>query len=117
MLDPKEAAIMQIPQGFMYRNAFLHGRPKHKKFDDFYIRHPFMDHGKRAKIFAPFDALAGFNELILSKEVHYVEKIELDEDRENDLDRKTEILSSAIKNSRDAREKSIEISVTYYAGS
>ena len=105
---------MQIPQGFIYRRAFLHGRPKHTKFDDFYIRHPFMDHEKRAKIFAPFDALAGFNELILSKEVHYVEKMELDEDRENDLDRKTEILSSAVKNSRDAREKSIEISVTYY---
>lgn len=105
---------MQIPQGFMYRDTFLHGKPKHKKFDDFYIRHPFMDPGKRAKIFAPFDALAGFNELILSKEVHYVEKAELDEERENALNVKMELLASAVKNSRDARDKMIEISITYY---
>lgn len=105
---------MQIPCGFRYTKALLKGRPKHEMFDDFYIKHPFMDTGKRAKIFAPFDALAGFNELILSKEVHYVEKTELSEEQENDLNRKTDILCSVIKNSGDAREKNIQISVNYY---
>ena len=105
---------MQIPYGFRYTKALLKGRPKHEMFDDFYIKHPFMDTGKRAKIFAPFDALAGFNELILAKEVHYVEKTELSEEQENDLNRKIDILSSAIKNSRDARDKNINISVKYF---
>ena len=105
---------MQIPQGFMYRDALKKGRPKHIKFDDFYIRHPFMENSKRAKIFAPFDALTGFSELLMSKEVHYVEKAELDERREKELGLKTDILCNAVKNSRDAREKGIMISVTYY---
>ena len=32
--------------------------------DSFRLRHPSMDPGKRAKIFAPFDALAGFSDAL-----------------------------------------------------
>ena len=105
---------MRIPCSVRYKNALQSGRPMHTKFDEFYARHPFMDTRKRAKIFAPFDALAGFDELILSKEVSYVEKEELGEERVKELDIKLHILGEAVKNSRDAAEKELKIGVTYY---
>ena len=40
------------------------GRPRHGAGDEFRLRHPAMDVGHRAKIFAPFDALAGFRDAI-----------------------------------------------------
>ena len=52
---------MAMPSDFKYKNTFLAGRPKHARTDRFRIRHPEMDHGRRAKIFAPFDALRGFS--------------------------------------------------------
>jgi len=55
-----------MPADFRYRNILLRGRPKHEKTDSFRLRHPSMDIGKRAKIFAPFDALKGFDEAIAS---------------------------------------------------
>ena len=58
-----------IPEGFRFRKAFLHGRPQHAEFDDFSLRHPKMPHGKRAKIFAPFDALRGFGEVLAAEEL------------------------------------------------
>ena len=52
---------MPMPVNFEYRSLFLHGRPKHEKFDDFWRKHPPMDKVHRAKIFSAFDALAGFD--------------------------------------------------------
>lgn len=57
---------MSMPVNFKYRKLFLHGRPKHEKFDDFWRKHPPMGTVHRAKIFAPFDALVGFDEAIES---------------------------------------------------
>ena len=105
---------IHIPEGFRYKDILLSGKPQHIVSDEFRRRHPFMDTGRRAKIFAPFDALVGFSELILSKETVYVKKYELDEEREEMLNRRTDILSSLIRNSKDAREKKIIISVKYY---
>ena len=51
---------MAMPVDFRYREVFLKGRPRHDRYDPFRIRHPSMDRGHRAKIFAPFDALKGF---------------------------------------------------------
>ena len=34
---------MPMPVNFEYRSLFLHGRPKHEKFDDFWRKHPPMD--------------------------------------------------------------------------
>ncbi len=56
-----------MPIDFPYRDVFLQGRPRHPKMDPFWIRHPPMDPGRRAKIFAPFDALRGFNAAILAR--------------------------------------------------
>ena len=103
-----------LPADFPYKDIYLRCRPKHSRFDDFDMRHPSMDTGKRAKIFAPFDALAGFYEMILSKEVAYVPKRIPDEDRADDLDRKLNLLSRLIRNTNDARERQIRLYVTYY---
>ena len=55
---------MPMPISFRYKTLFLMGRPRHEKYDDFWRKHPPMDHVHRAKIFAPFDALAGFDDII-----------------------------------------------------
>ena len=55
---------MEMPAGFSYREVICKGRPLHDGIDPFRIRHPQMDPGRRAKIFAPFDALRGFDEAI-----------------------------------------------------
>ncbi len=56
-----------MPDGFKYGDVFAKGRPRHQKTDPFRIRHPVMDPGKRAKIFAPFDALRGFSAAIMAE--------------------------------------------------
>lgn len=55
---------MQMPPGFKYENIALAGRPTHQKYDRFWLKHPPMSPGRRAKIFSPFAALEGFSELI-----------------------------------------------------
>lgn len=44
-----------------YANAMRCERPVHDVWDEFSYRHPKMKPGQRAKIFAPFDALRGFD--------------------------------------------------------
>ena len=57
-----------IPADFRYMHVLEKGKPEHEKTDPLRIRHPVMPVAKRAKIFAPFDALRGFNEAIKEKE-------------------------------------------------
>ena len=66
-----------IPADFRYREVFLKGKPQHDRFDPFRIRHPSMDRGRRAKIFAPFDALRGFREAIAAKDVPDSNEVQL----------------------------------------
>lgn len=56
--------VMEMPPDFKYLDVYQKGKPTHDRYDRFSIRHPRMDPGKRAKIFAPFDALRGFSEAI-----------------------------------------------------
>ena len=56
------------PPDFPYREVFLRGKPQHTIDEGFGARHPRMSCGKRAKIFAPFDALRGFREAVAGKE-------------------------------------------------
>ena len=48
---------MPEPKNFKYKAVLEHGRPQHEPFDAFRLKHPIMPLQKRAKIFAPFDAL------------------------------------------------------------
>ena len=80
MNTPKKATI---PEGFRYSEVLRRGKPVHEKFDSFSIKHPSMPLEKRAKIFAPFDALKGFNEAISSKDVEYRKTLSDDEIEES----------------------------------
>ena len=105
---------MAMPAGFIYRDVYIQGKPRHEKYDSFSIRHPKMDVGHRAKIFAPFDALKGFNEAVASKDVLYESRrIQPVEDR----DRMNQVLSRLYEltcNSRVAKVNRVQVEVTYY---
>ena len=106
--------VMPMPAGFKYREVFLKGKPRHDYNDPFLIRHPRMPAGRRAKIFAPLDALRGFNEAVAAKNVIYKEQIILSPEEQEELDRRFSILRSLTFNSRMARANQVQISVTYY---
>ena len=106
--------VMTMPADFRYREVFLKGKPRHDQYDPFRIRHPRMNQGHRAKIFAPFDALKGFNEAVSAKEVLYESRIELSPEDAAELDRRLSILHNLTYNSRMARTNRVQVSVTYY---
>ena len=58
---------MQMPAGFKYKDILRRGRPRHEKYDSFWLKHPPMSPSRWAKIFAPFDALDGFDGRIMNK--------------------------------------------------
>ena len=105
---------MAMPADFKYREVFLRGRPQHDRYDYFSIRHPKMNVGKRAKIFAPFDALAGFSEAVAAKNVKYVEKIELCREDLDELNRQLDILHNLTYTGRMARANRVTVRVTYF---
>ena len=111
----QEIGVMAMPSDFAYRDVYAKGKPRHDKYDRFSILHPNMDRGKRAKIFAPFDALKGFSELIGSKQNVYCFKKQLNEDEQNELNRRLTILKNLTYNSRMARQNRVLITATYYA--
>lgn len=106
--------VVPLPEDFKYMSVLLKGRPTHDKYDAFSIRHPKMPNGQRAKQFAPFDALKGFHEAILSKEVRYVPKADLSREAERELNRRLEILHNLTYNSRMARINRPFVTVSYF---
>ncbi len=107
--------VMTMPADFQYRDVFLKGKPRHDRHDAFRIRHPQMDPRKRAKLFAPFDALRGFDFAILMKNELYTDKVSLSPEDQTELDRRFSILRSLTYNSRMARINRVQVTVTYYA--
>ena len=106
---------MPMPEGFRYRDVFLKGKPRHDRQDAFRIRHPQMDVGKRAKIFAPFDALRGFNFAVLMKNELYTDRAVLSPEEREELDQRLSVLQRLTQNGRMARENNVQVTVTYYA--
>ena len=115
--DERASALgyMAMPAGFPYRSVFLHGRPHHEKYDEFWLRHPPMDAAHRAKIFAPFDALAGFSSCIAGKEVEYRERRILSQGEREELDRKISLLRRLTRSGKAARANRPEITVRYFS--
>ena len=105
---------MAKPSNFKYEDTLRRGRPIHEKWDDFWMRHPPMPASRWAKIFAPFDALAGFDDAIKSKEELYVPRIELDEDEKKKLNRTISELHNLTWNSRMARANHVVVSVAFF---
>ena len=103
-----------MPEDFRYKDVLLKGKPQHSKTDTFRLRHPSIDVRKRAKIFAPFDALKGYNEAVAAKNVLYEDKRELNEEDQDELNRRLGILHNLTYNSRMARANNVKITVTYY---
>ena len=83
---------MTMPENFRYKEVLKKGKPGHDRYDYFFIKHPQMPAGKRAKLFAPFDALRGFSEAALTKQEHYVEKIGLEEEERRILNERLSFL-------------------------
>lgn len=107
--------VMPMPADFKYAEVMRKGKPQHERFDPFSIKHPKMDHGKRAKIFAPFDALRGFNFAISRKEIIYVDKPELSYEDETELNRRLDILHNLTFNSHMARQNRPNVTATVYS--
>ena len=101
------------PAMIRYGDIITRGRPIHNG-DLFSRRHPRMTTQHRAKIFAPFAALVGFEEHIRNKEVQYVYKHEPDTDEEWELNRRLCILHGLTANSRLARVNRVVVSVEFY---
>ena len=97
-----------------YGNIIFLDRPVHNG-DLFSRRHPAMTRLNRAKIFAPFAALVGFDERVRRKEITYVPKVELDADEEWELNRRLLILHELTANSKLARANAMDVKVEYYA--
>ena len=112
--NPGVVGYMPMPVSFHYRSTFLQGRPRHERFDDFWRKHPPMDHVHRAKIFAPFDALAGFDECINSKRVLYEEKRILSGSEKDELNEKLTLLHSLTCNGKAARKNRPQVTVTCF---
>lgn len=106
--------VMAMPADFRYRDVFLKGKPQHDRYDTFRIRHPRMDTGHRAKIFSPFDALKGFNEAVISKNVLYRGRISLEKEARDELDRRLHILHNLTYNGRMARQNRVSVTVTFF---
>ena len=97
-----------------YAWAYQRGRPRHRPGDEFSIRHPGMPLSQRAKIFSPFSALKGFEEAIDRKRVRYVDRRELTEEEQRDLDQTLLRLRELTRNSRAAKANRVEATVLYY---
>jgi hypothetical protein len=105
---------VEIPADFKYMSILLKGRPVHEIDDAFSRLHPKMPNGQRANQFAPFDALKGFHEAILSKEAMYEPRVKLNREAERELNRRLDILHNLTFNSRLARIHRPYITVTYF---
>ena len=98
---------------FQYTKTLLAGPPH---YDDVFLRkHPPMDRTHRAKIFAPFDALDGFDHTLKFKDVVYQTQIVLSEDETAALDKRLRLLAQLTKNGRQARENRIVVSIDFFA--
>ena len=106
---------MAMPLDFKYKNVLQRGRPKHNKYDDFYRKHPPMDRVRWAKIFAPFDALDGFDEAVGAKLVQYEERRDLSECEKEELDQKLSTLQTLTYNGRVARQNKPAVKVKYFS--
>ncbi len=70
---------VEIPPDYKYLDVYLMGPPEHHN-DAFLARHPRMDLLRRAKIFAPFDALKGYSEAIAAVQELYEEQSAAEEE-------------------------------------
>lgn len=98
---------------FEYADIINRVRPVHKA-DKFSYKHPRMSSEKRAKIFAPFAALSGYEDSLADKEVIYDIRRVLTDDECFDLDCKIAAIYEKCRNSILARENSVKVRILYF---
>lgn len=98
---------------FEYADIINRVRPIHKA-DRFSYKYPRMSSEKRAKIFAPFAALSGYDDALAEKEVIYDIKRVLTDDEYFDLDCKIATIYEKCSNSILARENGVEVRILYF---
>ena len=122
-MEDEMIGYLPMPEGFIYADVFRQGRPRHgipgnyATYDMFYIKHPPMPASRRAKIFAPFDALRGFNEAVAAKQVLYEPRRELTEGEKEELDRRAGILRQLAEGGSSGRageKRKVRVTVTYF---
>ena len=106
---------MPMPSDFPYRKIMQMGRPIHGKYSEFGLRHPSMPCSRRAKIFAPFDALKWFDERIAAKEVLYEKKRQLSQEEKRELNRKLSLLCRLTRHRKAEKANLPLITVTYFS--
>ena len=107
------ASLSVPPAVARYGNIIFRDGPVHDG-DVFSRKHPKMSQQNRAKLFAPFAALVGFDERVRKKEINYVPKHELDADEEWELNHRLYKLHCLTANSRLARANMVCISIEYF---
>ena len=115
MSTPKTApaSLSVLPAVARYGNIIFRDGPVHDG-DVFSRKHPRMSQQNRAKLFAPFAALVGFDERVRKKEINYVPKHELDADEEWELNHRLYNLHCLTTNSRLARANMVCVSIEYF---
>jgi len=98
---------------FTYADIIDSHRPAHDG-DVFSRRHPRMARLNRAKIFAPFAALAGYDEAVKSKQVPYEPRRIRDADALRALNRALTALHGATRTGALARQNRIRARVEYF---
>ena len=98
---------------FEYADIINRVRPVHRA-DRFSYKYPRMSNEKRAKIFAPFAALSGYDDALAEKEVIYDIKRVLTDDEYFDLDCKIATIYEKCSNSILARESGVEVRILYF---
>lgn len=98
---------------FEYADIINRVRPIHRA-DKFSYKHPRMSSERRAKIFAPFAALSGYDDALADKEGIYDIKRALTDDECFDLDCKIAAIYEKCSNSILARENGVEVRILYF---
>lgn len=110
----RASASFKVPAAVArYGSIIFKERPVHDG-DLFSRRHPKMNRLNRAKLFAPFAALVGFEEAVRSKEVQYVPKHILDTDEAYELNAVLNFLYYATRNGDQARRNHVAVRVRYF---
>ena len=97
----------------MYEDILGLSRPEHED-DAFSRKHPHMTRLNRAKIFAPYAALKGYEECVAARNVRYVPRHILDSDEEYALNRRIGWLWERCRNGRLARRNHVVVSVEVF---
>lgn len=98
---------------FAYGDIIGLRRPAHED-DLFSRRHPRMARLNRAKIFAPFAALSGYDEAVKSKQTHYVPRRQRDAEEMRALNRALEALGRATRTGELARRNRVRARVEFF---